>query len=116
MSYISTDSIERLRFIRQQAPTVALGYLFDGKDLKETIRIMRDLHCEALVVPVSAVNKTLIHKAHQRSLHVCVYTVNNKKSWEELAAQRVDAMFTDYPDLLGMPEYEQPTLGLTNED
>lgn len=114
MSYISTHHIPYLEQVRKLEPTMLIGYHHIGGNVTEGVCIAREMHCDALVVPIGKVTKSLVLKAHQRSLHLCVYTANKKSSWEHLAALHVDAIFTDYPDLLGIPEFEQPTLGLTN--
>lgn len=114
MSYISSFNIKRLERARELSSTMHLGYLMGVKPLAVVIKEMRDLRCDALLVSRRQANRTLIQKAHQRGFHVGVYTVNMKSQWDEMATRRVDAIFTDYPDILGLPEYQEPTLGLTN--
>ncbi|MBI4368714.1 MAG: hypothetical protein HY547_00640 [Elusimicrobia bacterium] len=114
MSTVSSFNHECLRRVRELSPAMHLIYLLGLKPLKIAIGEMRESHCEALGVSVSQISRSVIQLAHQRGLHVCVYTVNKRPMWEKLSLMRVDAIFTDFPDLLGMPEYEEPTLGLTN--
>ncbi|MEK7287388.1 MAG: glycerophosphodiester phosphodiesterase family protein [Elusimicrobiota bacterium] len=114
MSYISSFDFKCLVQVRALCAEMYLGYLLGLTSLKTAMKQMRDIRCDALVVSAAQASRSLIQRAHQRGFHVLVYTVNARATWDGLAARRVDAIFTDYPDLLGMPEYEEPTLGLTN--
>ncbi|MBI4062816.1 MAG: glycerophosphodiester phosphodiesterase [Elusimicrobia bacterium] len=114
MSYISSADPKCLRQVRALSSNAYLGYILAAKSLRLAIKEMRELRCDALVVSAFQATRSLIGRAHQRGFHVCVYTINSKSAWDKLAQRRVDAMFTDYPDLVGLPEFEAPTLGLTS--
>lgn len=114
MAYISSFDVNCLERVRASSADMHLGYLLGLTSIRTAISRMRDLRCDALVVSARQAQRGLIQKVHQRGYHVLVYTANTRQIWDRIAERHVDAIFTDYPDLLGMPEYEEPTLGLTN--
>lgn len=116
MCFISSFNYDTLVRCRKASASMPLALILGLKRLNKVFEEMKAVGIETLVCSTHQLSSPLVAKAHQRGLLVGVYTANKKKQWLRLARSRVDAIFTDYPDLLGIPEFEVSSLGLTNGD
>lgn len=116
MSYISSFSLKKLLRARELSPVVPLAYILGGVTATKAFEVLRAINGGMLVCSLRQVGQEIVHRAHGRGLYVGVYTVNKEKVFDKMAKLKVDAIFTDYPDLCGIPEFEALSVGLTDGD
>ena len=87
---------ELTRFANLETPT-PVAPLF-GRRNSAMFDIAARLQAGSVNVSRKIVRADLIQAAHDRSLEVWVYTVNDPAEMSQFAALGVDAIFTDYPD------------------
>lgn len=101
---IQSFSPDSLRKIQALDPSLPLIRLYDEEEEdSETIREdLEEAQTYAVGIGPSKedVDRSLVSEAHARSLEVHPYTVNEEQEMEELISLGVDAMFTNFPDLL----------------
>src|SRR5690606_36975186 len=85
-----------LRMMATQAPNVMRGYVCQYRYLQPTRRTAA-LGCRWLIAHYALVNEKLMERARRRGLKVSVWTVNDLREAERLAALGVDSIITDYP-------------------
>lgn len=95
---VSSFSLERLREIHRLNDHVPLCLLHGTKPL--AFLKLRALRLSAVGFWHKRLPKKAIEQAKVRHLAVIVYTVNRVRDAERLAAQGVDRIVTDRPDLL----------------
>ena len=88
-----------LQLIREAAPEIPRGYLFElgftGNPVEEAIA----LDCRALGPHQLRCDQALIDSAHSAGLMVATWTVNDPARMHELAKLGVDGLITDVPAL-----------------
>ncbi|NJR71031.1 MAG: glycerophosphoryl diester phosphodiesterase [Synechococcales cyanobacterium CRU_2_2] len=103
---VSSFQHEQLRQVRslndptnpgQTNPNIRLGVLF-GELPEAAIAIAQSLGASTINPRLDTVTAAWVEAAHQASLQVWVYTVNEPEDWARMRSLRVDAVFTDYPD------------------
>lgn len=85
-----------LRMMGMQAPNVMRGYVCEHRYLQPTRRTA-SLGCRWLIAHYSLATTDLMARARKRGLKVSVWTVNDLREAERLAALGVDSIITDYP-------------------
>ena len=97
----SPDSLQKIHALDPSLPLIRL-YEEEGED-SETIREDLD-EAQTYAVGIGPskedVDRSLVFEAHGRYLDVHPYTVNEEQEMEDLISLGVDAMFTNFPDLL----------------
>lgn len=85
-----------LRMMALQAPEVSLGYVCQYRYL-QPLRRCTALRCQWLIAHYELVDARLVARARQKGLKLSVWTVNDLREAERLAALGVDSIITDYP-------------------
>ena len=96
---ISSFDQKALALCRSLAPEIPIGLLLDKWD-KNWLQKARDLQCISVHLSWRAVNAKRVLEIKQHGYLVYVYTVNWKRRVTKLFDWGVDAVFSDYPDLL----------------
>lgn len=96
---ISSGIVDCLFEVKKVAPTFALGCVVDAleDDWREW---MQDLGCLAMSVSHKILDSKRVQEMKEVVPLILAYTVNDKAKAEKLFQWGVDAVFTDYPDLL----------------
>jgi glycerophosphoryl diester phosphodiesterase len=96
---ISSAEIDCLLAVKKAAPEMALGCVLDTleEDWREW---MRNLGCLAMSVNRKILDANTVQQMKEVVPLVLAYTVNDPVKANELFQWGVDAVFTDYPDLL----------------
>lgn len=108
---VVTSSDQRLlRKVRLTEPHVALGLIGQYR-FEQPLRRARALGCSWLIAYRSLVSRRLVRAVHKRGMRLSVWTVNDPKQAQRLAALGVDSLITDYPTrmlaLFGSGETDQ---------
>lgn len=96
---LSSFDLNVLTLCHEQAPEMPLGLLLD-KWRDNCLQLARDLNCFSVNLSKRAATADRVRDIKQQGYAVYVYTVNKKNQAEKLLSWGVDAVFTDYPDLL----------------
>lgn len=96
---ISSFNHDALALCRSIAPEIPLGLLLD-KWQDNWLQLARDLHCFSVHLSRRAATAARVASIKQEGYMVYVYTVNRKRQALKLLDWGVDAVFSDYPDLL----------------
>lgn len=96
---ISSFDHEALNLCRELAPEMPIGMLFDVWD-DQWLAKAQDLHCYSVHLNRRALNAARVKEIKEREYKLFVYTVNSKRQAKKLLEWGVDAVFSDYPDLL----------------
>ena len=98
---ISSFSSDALVLCRNLSPEIPLGYLMD-KWQDDCVKQARKLECYSIHISRRLATKARIQQLKAEGFFVYVYVVNSKQQALKLFELGVDAVFSDYPDLLGM--------------
>lgn len=96
---ISSFDYSALSLSRSIAPEIPLGLLLDKWD-DQWLEKARKLQCYSLHFNKSALTALRVQAIKAAGYHLYVYTVNRKRQARKLLDWGVDAVFSDYPDLL----------------
>lgn len=96
---LSSFEIDALKLCRNVSPEIPLGLLLDKWDAN-WCKIAEELHCYSVHISLKSATKARIEEIKSKGYKVFVYTVNRKKRAVKLFNWGVDALFSDYPDLL----------------
>ena len=96
---LSSFDVSALTLCRNLAPEAPLGLLLDGWS-DTAIKLAMDLHCYSIHLNRRLATTKRVAEIKQRGFWVAAYTVNSKRLAKKLLSAGVDALFTDYPDLL----------------
>ena len=96
---ISSFDLDALTLCRSISPEIPLGLLLDTWQ-DNWLQLVRDLHCFSVHLSRRAVTEKRVIAIKQQGYVVYVYTVNRKRQANKLLNWGVDAVFSDYPDLL----------------
>ena len=96
---ISSFDVKALRFCHHLAPEFPLGLLLDKWD-DNWLKLAKELDCVSVHVNQKALTKARVAEIKQHGYKLYSYTVNRKRRAEKILSWGVDAVFTDYPDLL----------------
>ncbi len=100
---IQSFSPASLRKIQALNPALPLIRLYEDEETAETIaQDLDEARTYAMGIGPSKddVDRSLVSEARARSLQVHPYTVNEESEMEALISVGVDAMFTNFPDIL----------------
>lgn len=96
---ISSFDHEALKICRSFAPEIPIGLLLD-KWQDNWLQLAKELDCFSVHLSKRAATAARVSSIKQHGYVVFVYTINRKRKAEKLFAWGVDAVFSDYPDLL----------------
>lgn len=96
---ISSFDLKALTFVRSFAPEIPIGLLLDTWD-EDWSKKANELSCSSIHVYRKLLTPERIEAIQKENYRIFAYTVNNKKEAEKLFAMGINAIFTDYPDLL----------------
>ena len=96
---VSSFDLQALRLCRSLAPEMPLGLLLD-KWHDNWQDLAQELHCFSVHYNRRSLTKARVHDIKKHDYKLCVYTVNRKRQAAKLFDWGVDAIFSDYPDLL----------------
>ena len=96
---VSSFNLEVLKLCQSLAPEMPLGLLLSSwRD--DWLQLAEELNCYSVHIALKTATQARIHDIKQKGYVVCVYTVNSKRRARKLLEWGVDAVFSDYPDLL----------------
>lgn len=96
---VSSFELDALRLCRSLAPEMPMGLLLDNWQA-DWLKIAKELNCFSLHINRRVLTKTWAQEIKKHPYKLCVYTVNRKRQAAKLFDWGVDAIFSDYPDLL----------------
>lgn len=96
---ISSFLWENLASLAAHHPEIPLGVLSRG-NLEEAVSFAHQIKAKAVHPHFSELTPAEIHEIHQRGLQVNAWTVNPPEVRNWLVEAGVDAIITDFPDLL----------------
>jgi glycerophosphoryl diester phosphodiesterase len=99
MPLVSSFDEQALVLCRSIAPELPLGLLLDAWD-KDWLTKAENLQCTSININKKALNAARVQEIKSKGFQVLVYTVNRKGLAKKLLGWGVDAVFSDYPDLL----------------
>ena len=100
---ISSFSPKSLRRVHKLNPHIALGLLYARIETRFSAWITRLLHVpyQALHPSFRMVDAAYVENAHRQGYRVNVWTVNEVDDMQRMLDAGVDAIITNYPDVLG---------------
>ncbi|MBA2711245.1 MAG: glycerophosphodiester phosphodiesterase [Tatlockia sp.] len=96
---VSSFDLSALQLCRSLAPEMPLGLLVHEWD-EGYLSKAKELQCFSIHLNKRAVTAERVKKVKEQGYAVLVYTVNRKRQAKKLFEWGVDAVFSDYPDLL----------------
>ena len=96
---ISSFSLEALTLTRSISPEIPIGFLMH-KWQDNWQKIAKDLNCYSIHLNYKIAKSARIEAIKQEGYMVYIYTINSKRKAKKLFSLGVDAIFSDYPDLL----------------
>lgn len=96
---LSSFDREALYLCRDLAPEMPLGLLMDVWDSK-WLTCAAELQCYSVHVNRKALDALRVKEIKTQGYQLFVYTVNSRRQAKKLLDWGVDAVFSDYPDLL----------------
>jgi glycerophosphoryl diester phosphodiesterase len=99
---VSSFSPEALRLMKITDPTVVTASLFN-KELhtsRDPLEIVQEVGSRGLNISARRVTEAMVERCRSHGFPVAVYTVNEPAELRRLKDIGVNAVFTDYPDLM----------------
>ena len=96
---VSSFNLDALKLCQSLAPEMPLALLL-SKWQDNALQLAKELHCFSVHLSLAAVTQARVKEIKQEGYAVCVYTVNSRRKASKLFDWGVDAVFSDYPDLL----------------
>ena len=96
---LSSFDHNALALCRSLAPEASLGLLLSAW-LDNGLKLATELQCFSVHLGARLVTKKRVAEIKKQGFAVAVYTVNSKRKALKLFEAGVDAVFSDYPDLL----------------
>lgn len=96
---VSSFDWDALVLCRSIAPEMPLGLLFDEWD-EDWLQKAKQLECFSIHFNRKILTSARVKTVKDHGYVVCAYTVNRKRQANKLFDWGVDAVFSDYPDLL----------------
>jgi glycerophosphoryl diester phosphodiesterase len=90
-----------LTLCRQLSPEMPLGLLMDDWQ-PDWLLMAQSLDCKSVHMNHSIVTRARVQEIKAQGYLIYVYTVNYQRLARRLLGWGVDAIFSDYPDILGM--------------
>jgi glycerophosphoryl diester phosphodiesterase len=103
---VSSFELEALRLCANLIPDLPLGLLLSTwRD--DCLTLAREIGCVAVNLSRRYVTRERVALLKDADYTVCVYTVNSRSEAQRYLTWGVDAVFSDYPDLLTKPSRMQ---------
>ena len=96
---ISSFNLDALQWCRDLAPEMPLGLLLHEWD-KNWLNRAQELSCYSINLNRKIIKKERIQAIKAKGYVVLAYSINRKRQARKLLEMGVDALFSDYPDLL----------------
>lgn len=96
---ISSFDLQVLKLCRSLSPELPLGLLLDIWD-DAWLSKMQDLNCRSLHIHHKHLTMERVQAVKSQGYQILAYTVNRRRLARKLFRFGVDAIFSDYPDLL----------------
>ncbi len=96
---LSSFDLRVLTMCRSIAPEMPLGLLLHEWQ-ENCLQTARDLSCFSVHLNRRILTRARVQAIKQHDYKVCAYTINRKRQANKLFGWGVDAIFSDYPDLL----------------
>lgn len=96
---VSSFEWEALLLCRSIAPEMPLGLLLDEWD-EQWLQKAKQIECYSVHFNRKVLTAERVKEVKEQGYIVCAYTVNRKRLANKLFSWGVDAVFSDYPDLL----------------
>ncbi len=96
---VSSFDRSALTLCRSLAPEMPLGLLLDVWD-NDWLAKAKELQCYSVHCDKRSLNTARVRQIKEQGYMLFVYTVNRRRLARKLFAWGVDAVFSDYPDLL----------------
>ena len=96
VSSFNTKEIKKFYEINKD---IKLGVIISGLPIG-AIHFAKKLTAYAINPSLEFVTKSFVKKAHKNNFKVCVWTVNDEKSFERMNKIGVDCVFSNYPDII----------------
>lgn len=98
-AYTTSFNPHYLQYIRQSAPEIPRGFLFELDFSLDPVAIATALGCTSLGPHQERCTPELIRQAHAAGLTVSTWTVNSPERMRALARDGADSIITDLPAL-----------------
>lgn len=105
---VSSFEWDALTLTRSISPEMPLGFLMHEWDA-DWLQKAKQLDCFSVHLNRKILNEDRVKAIKQEGYKVLAYTVNRKRQARKLLGWGVDAIFSDYPDLLGPEEKKDET-------
>lgn len=99
---VSSFEWDALTLCHSIAPEMPLGFLLHAWD-EQWLEKAKQLNCYSIHLNARILTETRVKAMKEQGYVVCAYTVNRKRQANKLFQWGVDAVFSDYPDLLTRP-------------
>lgn len=96
---VSSFDLDALRLCRSLSPEIPLALLMH-EWREDWLQLAQDLDCFSVHLSLRATTQARINAIKQQGYAVCIYTVKRKRKALKLFNWGVDAVFSDYPDLI----------------
>lgn len=96
---ISSFDLAALTLCRSLAPEMPIGLLLDEWDKDWSVKA-KELHCYSVHCNKRALTAARVQQIKEQGYQLFVYTVNRRRQANKLFDWGVDAVFSDYPDLI----------------
>lgn len=96
---VSSQHLGMLTLMRQYAPELSLAYVASSWQPR-MIPHLEVLNCVGCSIKNKHINAARVKLFHESGMQVLVYTVNKRSEAEHLFEDGVDAIFSDYPDIM----------------
>lgn len=94
---VSSFQHKELKRFHKLLPEVRIGMLYSYRPFFCQNKA-RKLRAFSIHLPRNVVRTSLVERIHRQGMQVWVYTVNDKKTMERIAAAEADAVFTNFPE------------------
>lgn len=96
---ISSFNLDALQWCRTLAPEMPIGLLLHTWD-EDWLNLAEDLSCFSIHLNRKIITSERVRAIKEKGYFVLAYSVNRKRQAKKLIDLGVDALFSDYPDLL----------------
>ena len=95
--FIQSFDWQLMRAVKTAAPQLRVAATGEFADANDALAFAQQHRFDALSCDYRAADAALINRAHQLGLKVCAWTANDSHIIQQLAANGVDIITTDYP-------------------
>jgi HAD superfamily hydrolase (TIGR01484 family) len=93
----NTKTLATMRKVSSDAP---LGLIIAGPLKEKHIAIAKQLNCCGVAANVYSSEKSMVERAHNEGLSVCLFMAQTKSDWDVAKEKRADRVTSDVPVLL----------------